>query len=244
MDMERLIYIIILLYFILGAIGFYFINRKKEPAVAKKSYIKLVTYFFIINILFFSITIQPFVFHLLTIIIIGVACLELNLLFIKSNSEHLSFFIVSIAVFVVFALCFLHFSFLKKELTLFTFLILSIFDSFSQITGQLWGRTKILPKVSPNKTLGGLVGGTIVSIISAFLLKDLFVGSMAGLFIFTFGTLLFAFAGDTLSSLFKRKYKVKDFNNIIPGHGGFLDRFDSLIAGGAWAALYFQFIAP
>ena len=67
---------------------------------------------------------------------------------------------------------------------------------------------------------------------------------MAGLFIFTFGTLLFAFAGDTLSSLFKRKYKVKDFNNIIPGHGGFLDRFDSLIAGGAWAALYFQFIAP
>lgn len=242
--MERLIYIIILLYFILGAIGFYFINRKKEPAVAKKSYIKLVTYFLIINILFFSITIQPFVFHLLAILIILVGCFELNLLFIKSNGEHISFFIFSIAVFVVFSICFLFFSFLKKELTLFTFLILSIFDSFSQITGQLWGRTKILPRISPGKTLGGLVGGTIISIISAFLLKDLFVGSTGRLFIFTFGTLVFAFVGDMLSSLFKRKYKVKDFNNIIPGHGGFLDRFDSLIAGGAWAALFFQFIAP
>jgi phosphatidate cytidylyltransferase len=244
MDMERLIYIIILLYFILGAIAFYLINRKKEPEIARNSYIKLATYFLIINILFFSITIQPFVFHLLSILIILAGCFELNLLFIKSNSEHLSFFIVSIAVFVVFALCFFHFSFLKKELTLFTFLILSIFDSFSQIAGQLWGRTKILPKVSPNKTLGGLVGGTIISIISAFLLKDLFVGSTGRLFIFTFGTLVFAFVGDMLSSLFKRKYKVKDFNNIIPGHGGFLDRFDSLIAGGAWAALFFQFIAP
>ena len=52
------------------------------------------------------------------------------------------------------------------------------------------------------------------------------------------GVIFFAFAGDILASLYKRKFDTKDFNKIIPGHGGFLDRFDSLIAGGAWAAFY------
>jgi len=48
---------------------------------------------------------------------------------------------------------------------------------------------------------------------------------------------MFAFAGDTAKSVYKRKYHVKDFSKMIPGHGGILDRFDSLIAGGAGVAL-------
>ena len=60
--MEQLIYKIILIYFVLGGIGFYLINRKKDRDVARKSYTKFGVYFIIINILFFSITIQPDVF--------------------------------------------------------------------------------------------------------------------------------------------------------------------------------------
>ncbi len=241
--MIKLIYIVILVYFILGGFGFYMINRNKELLVARKSYTKFITYFFIINILFFSITIQPFVFHFLSILIIWAGCMELSLLFFRSNYAHISFFIFSMIAFITFSLCFLLFSFLRKELTLFTFLLISIFDSFSQITGQLWGRKKIMPSVSPNKTFGGVIGGAAVTLISAVLLKDLFEGTLAMLFLFSVGTVFFAFLGDMLASYIKRKYKTKDFSQIIPGHGGFLDRFDSLIAGGAWAALYFQFIA-
>jgi phosphatidate cytidylyltransferase len=51
------------------------------------------------------------------------------------------------------------------------------------------------------------------------------------------GILVFSFLGDMLTSYYKRKYQTKDFSKIIPGHGGFLDRFDSLIAGGAWISL-------
>jgi phosphatidate cytidylyltransferase len=230
---------------LLGGIGFYLINRNKAPEVARKSYKKFGVYFIIINVIFFSITIQPLIFSVLTFVIMWVGFIELSNLFVKSNFKHLPFFVSSIIVFGVFSFCFLFFGMLRKELTLLTFLLLSIFDSFSQISGQLIGRTKLLPQVSPGKTWEGFAGGTFVAIISAFLLKGLYEeGSTPELFIFTIGIVFFAFAGDMLSSLFKRKYNVKDFNNIIPGHGGFLDRFDSLISGGAWAALYFQFIAP
>ncbi|MCG6190396.1 phosphatidate cytidylyltransferase [Maribellus maritimus] len=235
--MEQLIYSIILSYFILGGIGFYLINRKKEREVARKSYTKFGVYFIIINILFFSITIRAVVFSYLAILIVAVGSFELNRLFISVKFRHALFFVAALLVYFILSAGFIVFSLADRNLILLTFLILSIFDAFSQITGQLFGKTKIMPGISPNKTLGGVVGGAIISLASAFLLKNLFPGSNFELFLFAFGTVFFAFAGDILASLYKRKYQVKDYSNWIPGHGGFLDRFDSLIAGGAWAAL-------
>jgi phosphatidate cytidylyltransferase len=60
-------------------------------------------------------------------------------------------------------------------------------------------------------------------------------------YILSSGILIFAFTGDMLSSWFKRSYGVKDFSEWIPGHGGFLDRFDSLIMAGAFMALMSKF---
>jgi len=235
--MERLIYSIILGYFILGGIGFYLINRKKERDVARKSYTKFGVYFIIINILFFSITVQTVVFSYLAILIVAVGSFELSRLFVAAKFQHKLFFGLSLVVYLALSAGLIVFSRADRNLILLTFLILSIFDSFSQITGQLFGKTKIMPAISPNKTWGGVVGGTVISLLSAFLLKNLFRGTNPELFLFAFGTLFFAFAGDILASLYKRKFRVKDYSNWIPGHGGFLDRFDSLIASGAWAAL-------
>jgi len=236
--MIRIIYIIILSYFVLGGIGFYFINRKKEALAARKSYTKFFTYFLIINILFFSIVFNSVVFRILSIIIIGVGFYELFKLFSKSAYKGKSFYLSANIIFACLSIGFYFFSGLEKELILFSFLILSIFDSFSQISGQLWGRTKIFPNISPNKTVGGLIGGFIAAFGSLFLLHELYPEPLLKVIIMTIGVLIFAFAGDVAASFFKRKYKVKDYSNLIPGHGGFLDRFDSLIAGGAWVALY------
>lgn len=232
--MIQTIYLIILIYFLFGGIGFYLINRKKDQPAARKSYIKFGTYFLLINILFFSIIADDDVFRYLALVIIAVGFYELFKLFRLNDYADRGFFLASLCVFVLLAAGFYRFTGLQKELILFSFLILSIFDSFSQITGQLWGKTKILPRISPNKTLGGLLGGFIVAMASALLLHDLYDKPPLELLFMATGVVVFAFAGDLAASLYKRKYNVKDYSNLIPGHGGVLDRFDSLIAGGAW----------
>lgn len=234
--MIQTIYLIILIYFFLGGIGFYFINRKKDPATARKSYTKFATYFFIINLLFFSIVLNPVVFRYLVIVIIVAGLLELLKLFSKGGFKQKRFFLVALIVFICLAVGFYFFSGLQKEMILFSFLVLSIFDSFSQITGQLWGKQKLFPAISPAKTVGGVIGGATVALASSLLLSQLYGGTLLMSFLLAAGIVAFAFAGDLAASFYKRKFDEKDFGNLIPGHGGFLDRFDSLIAGGAWVA--------
>ncbi len=231
------IYIIILAYFVLGAIGFYFINRKKSREDARKNRIKLITYFLIIHILFVGIVFNPVVFHYLAILIIIAGYYEIIGLFIRSTQKSWLFFILSLLIYTLLSLGLYHFSLLNKDLILFTFIVLSVFDSFSQISGQIMGKRKLMPDISPNKTIEGLLGGAIIALITAFLVRSLISYDLLYLLLVVAGILVFAFLGDMLTSYYKRRYQTKDFSKIIPGHGGFLDRFDSLIAGGAWISI-------
>jgi phosphatidate cytidylyltransferase len=231
------IYILILIYFSLGVLCFWLINRKSETSVARKSWVKLLSYFIIINLLFFSIVVNTLYFRILAVFIILVGCHELLSLFRMSGYRHKGFFVLSAILYSVLASGFYFFSGMDTGVILFTFLIISIFDGFSQITGQLLGHIKLFPSVSPGKTVEGLVGGALIAILSSVLAEELIdVRPLKAMWLGA-GVVLFAFAGDSLSSFYKRRFGVKDFSNIIPGHGGFLDRFDSLIGGGAWVAI-------
>ena len=230
------IYYIIIIYFMLGGFGFYFINRKKPTDIARQNWLKYISYFIIINTLFFSIVVQPGIFVYVAILIILVAIYELFRLFAKSGYKKTKVFLSAIVVLGIYAVGFYRFSNLSKETILFAFLILSIFDSFSQVSGQLFGRKKLLPTISPNKTLGGLIGGAVAALVSSLLLKGLYPKSISIVLLTTIGIITFAFIGDLSASWYKRKFQAKDFSNLIPGHGGFLDRFDSLIAASAWMA--------
>jgi phosphatidate cytidylyltransferase len=113
-----------------------------------------------------------------------------------------------------------------------------VFDGFSQVTGQLLGLHALVPGISPHKTREGLVGGVLACLAIGQLLRPLTaLGAAAALAAAAF-TAALAFTGDLGASAIKRRCAVKDFSRLIPGHGGALDRFDSLLAAAAgWALL-------
>ncbi len=104
-------------------------------------------------------------------------------------------------------------------------------DTGAYYTGKSIGKTKFAPSISPNKTWEGTVGGLILAIVVATLFKTAFIPELTWLDVFSLALLGGAWGqmGDLLESAFKRSLGVKDSGSILPGHGGMLDRFDSII---------------
>ena len=99
------------------------------------------------------------------------------------------------------------------------------FDTFAYLVGSKFGKTYIAKDISPNKTLEGFIGGSMVSVSLGCLAGYIF-NMYILIIIFVIGSIS-AFIGDLLISYFKRKSGVKDTGTILPGHGGVLDRVDS-----------------
>ncbi len=108
-------------------------------------------------------------------------------------------------------------------------------DSFAYFSGRLFGKHKLCPSVSPKKTVEGSVGGSICTVVVG-MLYGFFVGRYGGAevnYIALAAVSLVCAAvsqiGDLTASVIKREKGIKDFGNIMPGHGGFIDRFDSML---------------
>ena len=112
-------------------------------------------------------------------------------------------------------------------------------DTGAYLFGSWIGRTPFLPRISPNKTVEGVLGGTLATIgiafLEAYVFTELLVCEWMRLaaIVAVIGP-----AGDLVESTLKRQFNVKDTSNVLPGHGGFLDRFDSLLFVLPFAALY------
>ena len=103
-------------------------------------------------------------------------------------------------------------------------------DTFAYLTGMLFGKHKFVPKISPKKTWEGVVGGIVMTMMLAFFAgKYLEIFSRFEWIILAFIVSVFAIMGDLFESKLKRHYNVKDSGNIMPGHGGLLDRFDAFL---------------
>ena len=128
---------------------------------------------------------------------------------------------------------------LNSYFTLMLFCGVTLNDTFAYIFGSLIGGKKIAPSISPNKTYAGLLGGLIGSI--AFILlfhRFVFALSIVDQCIFIFIFSIIGFLGDLLESFLKRQANVKDSSRLLMGHGGALDRVDSLILTSPLTLLY------
>jgi phosphatidate cytidylyltransferase len=112
---------------------------------------------------------------------------------------------------------------LSSSLNLFFFILLAtaIYDGYSQLFGRIFGKVKLAKNISPNKTIAGAVGGFGACLVFGLTFKN------TQPIVFLLPPL--ALAGDLFASALKRKAGVKDFSNILPYQGGFLDRFDSYL---------------
>lgn len=132
---------------------------------------------------------------------------------------------------------------------LYVFLLVWCADSGAYFVGRKLGRRKMAPNVSPNKSIEGLAGGIVTGLL-VVLGISVFKLQLSGMALFAFTalsvlTILVSVLGDLFESMLKRRAKVKDSGTILPGHGGVLDRIDSLLSAtpifalGFWALQYF-----
>lgn len=223
-------YLVVLIIFIIGGILISVINRNKDKETRKNSWIKYASYAIIVNIIIISILYNATYFYYVAIAISAVGLIEILRATYRSRKIFVG--ISTLAVFLMLAFIFILFSRSEQRILLFTYLVVTVFDAFSQLSGQLFGKTKLIPRISPNKTWEGLIGGLISTSLTAVLFAEIIGLSVVKTIALSVIISMFALFGDLLASFSKRKFNIKDFSNLLPGQGGFLDRFDSLIFAG------------
>lgn len=126
-----------------------------------------------------------------------------------------------------------------------------IADTGAYFAGSRWGKHKLCPDISPKKTVEGVIGGFVLNIIAMIVFGYIFhvvfyaysvdISYLSLLLIGFFGTIM-SILGDLSFSLIKRSCHIKDFGELIPGHGGILDRFDSVIFEAPFVYLFVHFL--
>lgn len=153
-------------------------------------------------------------------------------LFYKDNkyTTREAFYLTGIVAFL--SLVFTNFVYIRMlSIHRFVYLLLicALTDAFAMFTGMLIGKHKVTPNISPKKTVEGCIGGSIIGTSVAVIYYSNLVGSFSvKLCLITLLLSIVDQFGDLFFSKIKRENKIKDFSNIMPGHGGILDRLDSL----------------
>lgn len=130
-----------------------------------------------------------------------------------------------------------------RDLTVLLFWVVWLSDAGAYAVGSLWGRHKLAPGISPNKTVEGAVGALAMALLAAFVARGWFFRKLDVADAAALGLLLggAGMLGDLAESLIKRSAAVKDSGSLFPGHGGMLDRADSLLFAGPVLFYYYRY---
>ncbi len=219
----------------IAIIGFYEWNKITD--LNYKSSLKTAknVSFFLIPFLVFSSYGSAYLFSLCALICCGII-LFLSIKGFDGTREHLTGSTLNITGFI-YVCIFLSFAFMIRlgadGIQGVFFLVICVFasDTGAYYAGKMYGKTKLMPKVSPKKTIEGFAGGFLLSVLAAILCRFIFFESLGLLNAFLCGCAagIFVPLGDLFESMTKRACNVKDSGNILPGHGGILDRIDGLL---------------
>lgn len=134
---------------------------------------------------------------------------------------------------------------LGTSLALLPFVLTWCSDTMAFFFGRKFGKRLLFPSISPKKTWEGVIGGVVGAIISAFIYQQLYAPYLSWFdcTMLGAGTAIVAPIGDLVESMVKRDAEIKDASATIPGHGGFLDRFDSLLFTAPLIYYYLRFFA-
>jgi len=192
---------------------------------------RIITGIFFVVPFVYSIIQGGYIFIIYFLLILVILIYEL----INSTVNKLGF-ITRVILQLILTISIFHFIFLRiasdigiEFYLLYIVISIWIFDSFSLIGGKLIGGKKLLPKISPNKTYSGLLTGFLSLLFFSSCFTMLVGNNDYMIILITLLIGLFSFFGDSIESYLKRYLKIKDFGNILPGHGGLLDRMDAFI---------------
>ncbi len=226
----------------LGAVAMARANRHVEPRTRRNRWVKFWSYCTVVHIVALTILTGSRAFFAGVIIAVlilgGVELLSVDIRFSRNVKGRFSRAFPYLWFCVVGFGTFRFARDIPTQEVIFVYLLVAMMDGFSQLTGQLFGRHKIAPKVSPNKTVEGTLGGMLATVLLGAGLYWLVNISVALAALYAVAIAFAAFAGDLTASWVKRAHGVKDFSNLLPGQGGILDRFDSLLMA---ATVYWVF---
>ena len=158
------------------------------------------------------------------------------------DNGKLIFIVIYVFLSFSFALGLPMFNYSEKHFGWETFILFTLIwssDGFAYFAGRMFGKHKMAPKISPKKTWEGFAGGVICTLILGFFIEQKMPELRGNWIIIGLLVSIFAPLGDLVESQLKRTFGVKDSGNIIPGHGGVLDRLDSFILCVPVIYLYF-----
>ena len=161
--------------FALGGIGTVLNNRKLDSTGRKGNWIKYIFYFIVVLTVIFSVLIDRKVFAGLFIIVSSVGVIEMMGISKKSGPSDVrkKILVLSLLAFNLIFSLFIAFALLPENIIIYTYTIVLTLDGGGQIFGRLFWKRKITPKISPNKTWEGFIYGSMLALLSAFLLRDL-----------------------------------------------------------------------
>jgi len=214
--------------FAVGTAGMALANRRARSDVARARWLKLASYFVIVHVVLAACAAGRIATTALVAMIAAASARELWHAWRRIPAPRPA------GVWPVFGLSIASLAAAAWRLpgghVAFIFLVVATFDGFSQVGGQVLGRRKLVPHISPNKTVEGLAIGAFAALIVARASRDLLPadgGLPLGL---GAAVAACAFGGDLAASWVKRRAGVKDYSSALPGQGGVLDRFNSFMA--------------